>query len=44
MTESDLETIESRLGFHVPGDCRTTALSYPFPSDSFADEFLLPNR
>jgi hypothetical protein len=43
MTEADLSEIEARLGFPLPAAFRATALSYPFPPDSFAAEFMLPN-
>jgi hypothetical protein len=44
VTETDLAEIEARLGFPVPSSFRATALAYPFQPDSFADEFMLPNR
>ena len=44
MNEADLGEIEALLGFPLPMAFRSTALSYPFLPDSFADEFMLPNR
>jgi hypothetical protein len=44
MTEADLRQIEARLGFPLPAAFRSTALSYPFSPDSFADEFMLPSQ
>jgi len=44
VTEAELGEIEARLAFPLPASFRSTALSYPFPPDSFADEFMLPNR
>jgi hypothetical protein len=43
MTEADFRKIESTLNVSLPEFYRTTMLSYPFPVDSFAEEFLLPN-
>ena len=44
MTEADLAGIEASVGFPLPSAFRATVLSYPFAPDSFADEFMLPNR
>jgi hypothetical protein len=44
MTEADLRQIEARLGFPLPAAFQSTVLSYPFPADSFADEFMLPSQ
>ena len=44
MTEQDIEVIEKRMGFTLPASYRATVLSYPFEPDSFADEFMMPNR
>jgi hypothetical protein len=43
MTEKDLSRIESVLSTTLPRFYRDTMLDYPFPADSFANEFLLPN-
>ena len=43
MTESELAEVESWLGFSVPANYRSTLTNYPFPSDSYAEEFMLPN-
>jgi len=43
MTESDISKIESSLNVKLPEFYRRTMLSYPFPVDSFAEEFLLTN-
>jgi hypothetical protein len=44
MNESDIRGIETALGGPVPASYRQTMLQYPFPKDSFADEFMLPNQ
>ena len=43
MTTDDIKSIETALGITLPEYYRATMLAYPFPADSFADEFLLPN-
>ena len=43
MKESDIRKIESALNVRLPEFYRATMLTYPFPADSFANEFLLPN-
>lgn len=43
MTEEELTQIESHLGLKLPEFYRSTMLNYPFPVNSFADEFLLTN-
>lgn len=43
MTANDIKTIEAALGITVPEYYRTTMLAYPFPANSFADQFMLPN-
>jgi len=43
MKESDIRKIESALDVPLPEFYRVTMLTYPFPADSFANEFLLPN-
>jgi hypothetical protein len=44
VTTADVDEVEKQLGFRLPPAYRTTVLDYPFPADSFADEFMLPNR
>jgi len=44
MTEIDLKRIEKELGFAVPDYYRATMLNYPFGTDSFADDCMLPSR
>ena len=44
MNESEIKKIEASLGFSLPEFYKSTMLIYPFPTDSFADEFLLPNN
>ena len=44
MTEEEIKTIEKHLGFRLPELYRSTVLAYPFPENSFAAEFVLPNR
>ena len=41
MTEDDLQQIEAAVGYTLPTFYRTTLVAYPFPKDSFADEFML---
>ncbi len=43
MIESDIRMIESSLNMLLPEYYRRTMLDYPFPANSFANEFLLPN-
>ena len=43
MKESDIRKIESALNVTLPEFYRATMLTYPFPANSFANEFLLPN-
>jgi len=43
MKESDIRKIESALNVTLPEFYRATMLTYPFPADSFANEFLLPS-
>jgi hypothetical protein len=43
MTTSDLQRIERELGVKLPSDYTSLMAAYPFPSDSFAAESLLPN-
>lgn len=41
MNSADLQEIELELGITLPEFYKNTMLAYPFPEDSFADEFLL---
>ena len=43
MTENDLQQIEKTIGISVPLFYRATLSAYPFPSGSYADQFMLPN-
>ncbi len=43
MKESDIRKIESALNVTLSEFYRATMLAYPFPANSFANEFLLPN-
>jgi len=44
MTAKDLAEIDSAVGGALPEIYRVTMLAYPFPAESFGDEFMLPNR
>jgi len=43
MNAQDIKTIEAKVGMALPEFYCATMLNYPFPVDSFAAEFLLPN-
>ncbi len=43
MTDQEFQAIEKHVGFPLPAFYRTTLSSYPFDSDSFAAESMLPN-
>ena len=43
MNESDIQKIEQALHKQLPSLYRKSLVEYPFPKDSFADEFMLPN-
>jgi hypothetical protein len=43
MTDQDFRSIETHVGFPLPASYRATLSSYPFDSDFFAAEFMLPN-
>ena len=43
MTEKELQNIEERVGFSVPAYYRETMINYPFSTDSFTEQFMLPN-
>jgi cell wall assembly regulator SMI1 len=43
MNTEDIKAIEAQIGIALPEFYRATMTNYPFPNDSFADEFLLPN-
>ncbi len=43
MTDEEFQSIEKHVGFPLPAFYRATLSSYPFDSDSFAAESMLPN-
>ncbi len=43
MTDQELQAIEKHIGYSLPEYYRATSSNYPFPLDSFADEFMLLN-
>ncbi|MHC4118417.1 MAG: SMI1/KNR4 family protein [Planctomycetota bacterium] len=43
MTESEINKIEASFNLTLPEFYKSTVLNYPFPPDSFADEFVLLN-
>ncbi len=44
MNPGEVKYIEDSLGIKLPDYYKSTILQYPYPKDSFADEFLLPNN
>ena len=43
MTDQELQAIEKHTGYSLPEYYCATLSNYPFSSDSFAGEFILPN-
>ncbi len=44
MNLEDLKKIGNSIGITLPDYYKSTMLNYPFPKDSFADEFMLVNN
>lgn len=43
MIQSDIDTIQEKLGIDLPSFYIDTMLTYPFPKNSFGEEFMLTN-
>ncbi|MFC3811433.1 hypothetical protein [Lacihabitans lacunae] len=43
MNQADINAIQEKLGIELPTFYVETMLNYPFPKDSFGEEFMLPN-